>query len=421
MKKILSLSSAITIAGGGIAGIIANSSYPTQQKLVGTSASSLSSVVVVPSSVVAWSNPSFTTFTEVTGTNGLISRLIVTPNGDIYAGTAISSLDGIFTGKVYKKDTNENVFKEVTGTTGAIDSLMVTPNGDIYAGTIISAGTEGTTIGKVYKKDANENVFKEVTGTNGGIKNLMVTPNGDIYAGTFTGRKSRNSVGVNGKVYKKDTNENVFKEVTGTSGEIINLVVTPNGDIYAGSFITEGTINTGKVYKKDANENVFKEVTGTTGRVDSLMVTPNGDIYAGTFTSSLDGIFAGKVYKKGSYSIANETFEKWYKFLAPDELKIEFNFNTVNNINVLFENEKKQEFIKELKLIVNKIPKSDHSGAGGSITKEDVNTVANVIWQHFPDFHETFENMTSSQKIIIKTNTIGYWDVNSPNNSIYIN
>ncbi|WP_346350460.1 hypothetical protein [Spiroplasma endosymbiont of Calodromius spilotus] len=374
MKKILSLSSAITIAGGGIAGIIANSSYPTQQKLVGTSASSLSSVVVVPSSVVAWSNPSFTTFTEVTGTNGLISRLIVTPNGDIYAGTAISSLDGIFTGKVYKKDTNENVFKEVTGTTGAIDSLMVTPNGDIYAGTIISAGTEGTTIGKVYKKDANENVFKEVTGTNGGIKNLMVTPNGDIYAGTFTGRKSRNSVGVNGKVYKKDTNENVFKEVTGTSGEIINLVVTPNGDIYAGSF-----------------------------------------------TSSLDGIFAGKVYKKGSYSIANETFEKWYKFLAPDELKIEFNFNTVNNINVLFENEKKQEFIKELKLIVNKIPKSDHSGAGGSITKEDVNTVANVIWQHFPDFHETFENMTSSQKIIIKTNTIGYWDVNSPNNSIYIN
>lgn len=77
--------------------------------------------------------------------------------------------------------------------------------------------------------------------------------------------------------------------------------------------------------------------------------------------------------------------------------------------------------MKELKTIINNILKSDHSGVGGSITEEDINTVANLIWQHFSDFHETYKNMAENQKLIIKTNTIDYWDNDNANNIIYIN
>ncbi|WP_215826690.1 hypothetical protein [Spiroplasma endosymbiont of 'Nebria riversi'] len=173
-----------------------------------------------------------------------------------------------------------------------------------------------------------------------------------------------------------------------------------------------GTTN-GKIYEYDPATQKSKIVTILDSAIHSSGIVLNNKLYFGTFSH---------VYEYNPIvDEANEIFEKWYKFLAHDELKIEFNFNTVNKIRILFEKNKKQEFIKELKIIVNKIPKSDHSGAGGAITKEDVNTIANIVWQHFPDFHETFENLTNSQKIIIKTNTIGYWDVNNPNNSIYIN
>ncbi|WP_419333887.1 hypothetical protein [Spiroplasma endosymbiont of Sarcophaga variegata] len=118
---------------------------------------------------------------------------------------------------------------------------------------------------------------------------------------------------------------------------------------------------------------------------------------------------------------SNDVFEKWYKFLEHDELKLKLSSDTAFKIIYQFEPDSKADFLSQTMVLISNLPKSDHSGAGGSINKEDIKIMANFIWEHFSQFHEIWKNLKQEQSIIIKTNTIGYWDSESPNNSIYLN
>ncbi|WP_342189578.1 hypothetical protein [Spiroplasma endosymbiont of Dilophus febrilis] len=117
----------------------------------------------------------------------------------------------------------------------------------------------------------------------------------------------------------------------------------------------------------------------------------------------------------------NNLFEKWYKFLEHDELKLKLSSDTAFKIIYQFEPDSKKEFLEQTMILISNLPKSDHSGAGGSINKEDIKIMANFIWEHFSEFHEVWRSLKPEQSIIIKTNTIGYWDNENPNNSIYVN
>ncbi|WP_338968444.1 hypothetical protein [Spiroplasma endosymbiont of Lonchoptera lutea] len=207
------------------------------------------------------------------------------------------------------------------------------------------------------------------------------------------------------------------------TNNIDNLKSDNNGNIYFSNNYTAYVLKQGEtifheIYGIDIFERQIDGDTKVNNHINSININSNNDIY---FSTILGFLYILENTQETKLNKENEIFEKWYKVLQHDELKIEFNFNTVNNIIVLFENNKKQEFIKELKTIINNIPKSDHSGVGGSITEEDINIVVNLIWQHFSDFHETYRNMAKNQKLIIKTNTIGYFDNENVNNSIYIN
>ncbi|WP_339023871.1 hypothetical protein [Spiroplasma endosymbiont of Agriotes lineatus] len=117
----------------------------------------------------------------------------------------------------------------------------------------------------------------------------------------------------------------------------------------------------------------------------------------------------------------NDLFEKWYKFLEHDELKLKLSSDIAFKIIYQFESDSKKNFLEQTMILISNLPKSDHSGAGGSINKEDINIMANFIWEHFSEFHEVWRSLKQEQSIIIKTNTIGYWDNENPNNSIYVN
>ncbi|WP_342190042.1 hypothetical protein [Spiroplasma endosymbiont of Dilophus febrilis] len=117
----------------------------------------------------------------------------------------------------------------------------------------------------------------------------------------------------------------------------------------------------------------------------------------------------------------NNLFEKWYKFLEHDELKLKLSSNTAFKIIYQFEPDSKVDFLKQTMVLISNLPKSNHSGVGGSINKEDIKIMAIFIWEHFSEFHEVWRNLKQEQSIIIKTNTIGYWDNENSNNSIYVN
>ncbi|WP_425378029.1 hypothetical protein [Spiroplasma endosymbiont of Polydrusus pterygomalis] len=48
-------------------------------------------------------------------------------------------------------------------------------------------------------------------------------------------------------------------------------------------------------------------------------------------------------------------------------------------------------------VLISNLPKSDHSGSGGYISKEDIKIMANFIWEHFSQFHEIWKNLKQEQ------------------------
>ncbi|RUO86362.1 hypothetical protein [Spiroplasma endosymbiont of Megaselia nigra] len=137
--------------------------------------------------------------------------------------------------------------------------------------------------------------------------------------------------------------------------------------------------------------------------------------------SAIPTTIAASPYQKEETIKNNDVFEKWYKFLEHDELKLKLSSDTAFKIIYQFEPDSKAEFLNQTMVLISNLPKSDHSGAGSSINKKDIKIMTNFIWEHFSEFHEIWKNLKQEQSIIIKTNTIGYWDSENPNNSIYLN
>ncbi|WP_342189704.1 ankyrin repeat domain-containing protein [Spiroplasma endosymbiont of Dilophus febrilis] len=100
-----------------------------------------------------------------------------------------------------------------------------------------------------------------------------------------------------------------------------------------------------------------------------------------------------------------DNIEKWYKFLAHDQLKIKINKNTWNEIK---QNKNSQATIT--KIIKNKFIINDHSGWGESVTNEDFNTLVKVILLHFEQINGYFEILDNENDgFVIITNTEGDW------------
>ncbi len=113
------------------------------------------------------------------------------------------------------------------------------------------------------------------------------------------------------------------------------------------------------------------------------------------------------IVKHESHNQYNE-IEKYYKFLAHDQLKLDININEWNKIKQIYQENANnyQEFKNKIKSEITNFHKKDHSGWGGSINDEDINTLINIIYNHFEEINNHFlSNPNHGWKII--TNTIG--------------
>lgn len=100
-------------------------------------------------------------------------------------------------------------------------------------------------------------------------------------------------------------------------------------------------------------------------------------------------------------------FEKDYRFLAHDFLKIKISYDIFLDMRATYDNEKPSEVKNYFFLMLNNFPKLDNSGAGGSITQKDIYVAIKVIIKNFKDINSVFETLQQGQGLLIVTNTIG--------------
>ncbi|WP_338989947.1 hypothetical protein [Spiroplasma endosymbiont of Seladonia tumulorum] len=113
------------------------------------------------------------------------------------------------------------------------------------------------------------------------------------------------------------------------------------------------------------------------------------------------------IVKHESHNQYNE-IEKYYKFLAHDQLKLDININEWNKIKQIYQENANnyQQFKNKIKSKISNFHKEDHSGWGGSITDNDINTLINILYNHFQEINNHFlSNHNHGWKII--TNTVG--------------
>ncbi len=115
----------------------------------------------------------------------------------------------------------------------------------------------------------------------------------------------------------------------------------------------------------------------------------------------------GDVTKHESHNQYNE-IEKYYKFLAHDQLKLSVSSDEWNKITQIYQENLNnyQEFQNKIKSEVTNFYREDHSGWGGSITDDNINIILEVIYFEFETINNHFlSNPNHGWKII--TNTVG--------------
>ncbi|WP_425377964.1 hypothetical protein [Spiroplasma endosymbiont of Polydrusus pterygomalis] len=111
--------------------------------------------------------------------------------------------------------------------------------------------------------------------------------------------------------------------------------------------------------------------------------------------------------KHESHNQYNE-IEKYYKFLARDQLKLDININEWNKIKQIYQENSNnyQKFKNKIKSEITNFHREDHSGWGGSITNHDIDYLINILYNHFQEINNHFlSNPNHGWKII--TNTVG--------------
>ncbi|WP_425379120.1 hypothetical protein [Spiroplasma endosymbiont of Polydrusus pterygomalis] len=88
--------------------------------------------------------------------------------------------------------------------------------------------------------------------------------------------------------------------------------------------------------------------------------------------------------KHESHNQYNE-IEKYYKFLARDQLKLDININEWNKIKQIYQENSNnyQKFKNKIKSEITNFHREDHSGWGGSITNHDIDYLINILYNHF--------------------------------------
>ncbi|CAB1054424.1 Chitinase (EC 3.2.1.14) [Spiroplasma endosymbiont of Danaus chrysippus] len=103
-------------------------------------------------------------------------------------------------------------------------------------------------------------------------------------------------------------------------------------------------------------------------------------------------------------------FEVDYRAAAHDWIKVKISYDNFLHIQNIYNTEKQENFKQLFFEIINKLPKENDTGLGGSISQDDIYTAIKVIIDHFQEINNFFKTLPEDQGIRIITNRIGSWD-----------
>ncbi|WP_346350317.1 hypothetical protein [Spiroplasma endosymbiont of Calodromius spilotus] len=245
MKKLLEILGTITIASSGIAGVVANSPYPTQEKL---------------------ENINYKRQKRSNNENNKINRtkIVIRTNREIYASGIILN------NKVYFGSQDHNVY-EYDPVTNQQIIVIRTENKIFSSGVVLNNKVYfGSQDHNVYEYDPVTNQQKIVIRTKGEVWSSGVVLNNKLYVGSW-----------DHNVYEYDPVTNQQKVVIKTEGQVWSSGRILNNKLYFCS------LDEHNIYEYDPVTNQQKIAIKTNGEVYSSGVTLNNKLYFGSHDNNV--------------------------------------------------------------------------------------------------------------------------------------
>ena len=238
---------------------------------------------------------------DFAGTDTVIDA-VQHPDGTWYVTGAFTSIGGVAANRIARYDPATNTFSALgTGlNAGQGNRLYIDPQGNVYVGGTGFTTANGVTVNRITYWNGTTFVALGSGGTKGvdnTVYGITMDSSGNLYV---SGLFANAGGGAAARIAKLDTAGTWSALGTGLAGGGLTtgytLATALNGtDIYVGGdFTTANGVACADIAKW--NGTTFEALgTGTTGDVLDMVIAPNGDLYAGGTFPTMGGLTANGV------------------------------------------------------------------------------------------------------------------------------
>ena len=238
-----------------------------------------------------------------TGLNSLTTAVAVTANGTVYAGGWFSQAGGAAANRVARWDGTAWYplgTGAANGVNDVVSALVLTPNGELYAGGsfTLAGGAAANYVARWTGTAWRPLATGTANGLNGQVEALAATPAGDVYVGGHFTQAGGTPVS-----YVARWAGNTWSALgAGVDGFVRTLAVAPGGEVLAGgTFLSTSGLTANGIARwngtawSNLGTGTTNGLSQLTGGVEAVAVTNSGEVYIGGFFAVADGIAASRL------------------------------------------------------------------------------------------------------------------------------
>ena len=248
-----------------------------------------------------------TGFDPGSGANGVVTSLILQPDGRILIGGSFTSFDGTTRNHIARLNGDGSVdtgFNPGSGTNSPVTALAIQPDGKILIGGLFTSvnGVARNHIARLNANGSLDTTFDPGTGTNGEVYAIVVrtsTLNDKILlAGNFTAFNGT----LRNRIVRLNANgslDTAFNPGDGANATIETMALLANGKIFlGGAFTTFNSVVRNHIARLNYDGSLdmtFFPGAGTNDDVTALAVQPDGRILLGGRFTSIYGLARNRI------------------------------------------------------------------------------------------------------------------------------
>jgi len=272
-----------------------------------------------------------TSFNVGTGTNRLITSIVVQPDQKVYAIGTFNNYSGSTVNKLMRINTNgtlDTSFSAGTGFDFEPYAIAVQADGKVLAGGDFTAYS-GSTLNNLVRTNTNGSVdssFSIGSGFNGPIRSIAVQADQKVLAGgDFT---SYNGTSIN-RIVRLDTNgsrDTSFSVGSGFDNSVRSIVVQSDGKVLVGgNFTSYNDTSINRIVRVNTNGSIdssFNVGAGFNAIVNSIAIQSDGKVLAGGDFTTYQGQTANRsilLESNGNIASTSASFNNTVKVVAIKE------------------------------------------------------------------------------------------------------